>query len=63
MSEDPNAKVWQERWAKMAAAPFLPLQIRMGQGHTVTADERTAHALEYIAAQLGEINRREAPST
>jgi len=37
--------------------PFEPLQVRLG-GKDPPTDERIAHALEYIAAQLGEINRK-----
>ena len=60
MADDTNQKVARERWAATAAAPFVPLQTLMGQGTIAQADQRAAYALEYIATQLGEINRKMA---
>jgi hypothetical protein len=47
----------------MADGEFQPLKqnsVRNAVGGTVfsNADQRIAHALEYIAAQLGQINRK-----
>jgi hypothetical protein len=41
------------------STPFVPSNVS-GNGIDIDAQLRIAHALEYIAAQLGEINRRQA---
>jgi hypothetical protein len=44
-------KVAKERFDHSALQPFEPVQ-------PADAQERIAHALEYIAAQLGQMNER-----
>lgn len=44
-------KVVKQRFSDSALQPFEP-------AHNADAQERIAHALEYIAAQLGLINER-----
>jgi hypothetical protein len=44
-------KVTEERWKQIVGSPYIP-DARLAN----SADMRTANALEYIAAQLGQIN-------
>jgi hypothetical protein len=52
MSDQDARKVWEDRVQK----PFEPLLT--GQGIDTDAALRMVHAFEYIAAQLGQINRK-----
>jgi len=54
MSEENAQKLWEER----AHRPFEPLFAASGKGVDTDAALRMAHAFEYIAAQLGQINRK-----
>jgi hypothetical protein len=54
MSEENAHKLWEER----AHRPFEPLFTASGKGIDTDAALRMAHAFEYIAAQLGQINRK-----
>jgi len=54
MSEQQN----REEWQHTAAQPFFPANISGLKGPHVTAEYRVAAALEYIAAQLGQINAK-----
>jgi hypothetical protein len=54
MSTEGASKRFQTR----ANAPFEPLLQTTGQGIDLDASLRIAHALEYIAAQLGQINEK-----
>lgn len=51
MAEDTDA------FGEWASQPFLPDHLREN-GSGTEVSERVAHALEYIAAQLGEISRK-----
>jgi hypothetical protein len=51
MKENVMDKDAKERFDRLAFEPFEPAQ-------HADAQERIAHALEYIAAQLGEMNER-----
>jgi hypothetical protein len=42
------------RWEHDKSRPFVP--VSLGKGAADSPDLRIAHALEYIAAQMGEIN-------
>jgi hypothetical protein len=48
----------RESWERTAAQPFVPANIAGVSSHHVSAEYRVAAALEYIAAQLGEINAK-----
>jgi hypothetical protein len=48
----------RKRWADRARKPFEPVFTESGKGIDTDAALRMAHAFEYIAAQLGEINRK-----
>ena len=48
----------RKRWADQARKPFEPVIAASGKGIDTDAALRMAHAFEYIAAQLGEINRK-----
>jgi hypothetical protein len=50
--------VARERWLDRAQRPFEPVFAPSGKGIDTDAALRMAHAFEYIAAQLGEINRK-----
>jgi hypothetical protein len=52
--ENVARKLWKDR----ADKPFEPLLTPSGKGVDTDAALRMAHAFEYIAAQLGEINRK-----
>ena len=54
MSEQENRAAWE----RAAAQPFLPANIGGMSGPHITAEYRVAAALEYIAAQLGQINAK-----
>jgi hypothetical protein len=54
MSDEDARKLWRER----AGKPFEPLLTSSGKGIDTDAALRMAHAFEYIAAQLGQINRK-----
>jgi hypothetical protein len=54
MSDQDARKVWEDRVQK----PFEPLLTSSGKGIDTDAALRMAHAFEYIAAQLGQINRK-----
>ena len=54
MSDEQARKVWEERMHK----PFEPIFTPSGKGIDTDASLRMAHAFEYIAAQLGQINRK-----
>jgi hypothetical protein len=54
MSEERARKDWEDRVRR----PFEPLFTPSGKGIDTDAALRMAHAFEYIAAQLGEINRK-----
>lgn len=41
----------KDRWAHMTSTPYQPV-------HVADAGLRIAHAMEYIAAQLGQINAK-----
>jgi hypothetical protein len=55
MSDEDAAR---KRWEDRAHRPFEPLFTSSGKGIDTDAALRMAHAFEYIAAQLGEINRK-----
>lgn len=61
MAVDPKIaernKMMKERWDRVASEPYSPVQ---GAGANLqdNAAVRIAHALEYIAAQLGQINAK-----
>lgn len=48
----------RERWNARKAEPYVPIGVANQSGVTPTTDARVAHALEYIAAQLGDINAK-----
>ena len=48
-------KAVAERTAAKHRLPYEPL---LGRGTKVPAEDRIAHALEYIASQLGQINAK-----
>ena len=48
-------KVYEDRWNEQARKPFQPLNPNTQSSKT---EDRAAHALEYIAAQLGFINAK-----
>jgi len=52
MAEEDARKRWQER----VQTPYEPVLSSTGKGIEVDAMLRAAHALEYIAGQLGRIN-------
>jgi hypothetical protein len=54
MTEQDAHKRWEERVHR----PFEPLFAVSGKGIDTDAALRMAHAFEYIAAQLGQINRK-----
>jgi hypothetical protein len=54
MSDQDARKVWEDQVQK----PFEPLLTSSGKGIDTDAALRMAHAFEYIAAQLGQINRK-----
>jgi hypothetical protein len=54
MSEGLN----RERWERIVAEPFVPAHISGTTTLHVSAEYRVAAALEYIAAQLGEMNMK-----
>jgi hypothetical protein len=47
-----------DRWKQVVSNPFLPMQVSVGIRSDTDYQLRIATALEYIAAQLGEINAR-----
>lgn len=55
MSEQQQAR---EFWEDRARKPFEPIFTSSGRGIDTDASLRMAHAFEYMAAQLGEINRK-----
>ena len=57
--EDAARRRWEDRIGK----PFEPIFTASGKGVDTDAALRMAHAFEYIAAQLGEINRKLAKLT
>jgi hypothetical protein len=48
----------QARWEQIANQPFVPANISGMSGAHATAEYRVAAALEYIAAQLGQISAK-----
>jgi hypothetical protein len=48
----------KERFAQSVSEPYSPSRPEAGGGIEVDAALRIAHALEYIAAQLGQINSK-----
>ena len=48
----------RKRWEDRAHKPFEPIFAPSSKGIDTDAALRMAHAFEYIAAQLGEINRK-----
>jgi hypothetical protein len=50
--------VARKRWEDRVRKPFEPIFTLSGKGIDTDAALRMAHAFEYIAAQLGEINRK-----
>jgi hypothetical protein len=48
----------KERFAQSVSEPYSPSRTDTGSGIEVDATLRIAHALEYIAAQLGQINSK-----
>jgi hypothetical protein len=54
MSEEQARKLWEDQ----AQKPFEPIFTSSGKGIDTDASLRMAHAFEYIAAQLGQINRK-----
>jgi hypothetical protein len=52
--ENVARKLWNDR----ADKPFEPLLTPSGKGIDTDAALRMTHAFEYIAAQLGQINRK-----
>ena len=58
MSEEDPRKRWEDR----AHKPFEPIFASLGKGIDTSAALRMAHAFEYIAAQLGQINRSSGSS-
>ena len=46
----------KERFAQTVSEPYSPSHPATGSGLEADATLRIAHALEYIAAQLGQIN-------
>ena len=52
MTEETDRK----RWEELVGRPFVPANIGGMNAPHITAEYRVATALEYIAAQLGQIN-------
>jgi hypothetical protein len=52
----PRNEIAAERFAHQASQPFQPLQPKTMSLDTTAL--RIAHALEYIAAQLGQVNAK-----
>ena len=50
-------EVAKERWNARKQEPYVPATLSAGTGN-VEATLRVAHAIEYIAAQMGEINAK-----
>ena len=48
----------RKRWGDQTRKPFEPIVAASGKGIDTDAALRMAHAFEYIAAQLGEVNRK-----
>jgi len=48
----------RERFAQTVSEPYSPSHPATGTGPETDAALRIAHALEYIAAQLGQINSK-----
>ena len=48
----------KERFAQSVSEPYSPSRPSTGSGPETDAALRIAHALEYIAAQLGQINSK-----
>ena len=49
----------KEGWDRRKSEPYVPASVAAAKtGIAPTAENRVAHALEYIAAQLGEINAK-----
>ncbi len=48
----------KECFAQSVSEPYSPSRPATGSGPEVDATLRIAHALEYIAAQLGQINSK-----
>jgi hypothetical protein len=45
----------RKRWEQIISSPFIPATLA---GTNITNENRVANALEYIAAQLGQINAK-----
>lgn len=54
----PNSDVTSDRFTNRTSQPFRPLDPRAGGNLEMNTSLRTAHALEYIAVQMGEINAK-----
>lgn len=50
--------IYRERWNARKSEPYVPAGVATQAGTMPGPDVRVAHALEYIAAQLGEINAK-----
>ena len=48
----------REQWERIVAEPFIPANISGTTTLHVSAENRVAAALEYIAGQLGQINMK-----
>ena len=53
---DPD--VLQQRFAHRMSSDFQPIRDAPGIGGIMTADARTAHAAEYTAYHLGQLNKK-----